>query len=81
MFGLRIKIISVLVLSKFPFRYFNIHIFSSKHKLQLSCKLIVEEDILIILEFIIGTNGVMVIVVENGHGDTSSNGRDWLHFT
>ena len=27
-------------------------------------------------------NGVMVIVVENGHGDTSSNpGRDWLHFT
>ena len=26
--------------------------------------------------------GVMVIVVENGHGDTSSNpGRDWLHFT
>ena len=26
--------------------------------------------------------GVMVIVVENGHGDTSSNpGWDWLHFT
>ena len=26
--------------------------------------------------------GVMVIVTENGHGDTSSNpGRDWLHFT
>ena len=26
--------------------------------------------------------GVMVIVVENGHGDTSSNpGRDCLHFT
>ena len=26
--------------------------------------------------------GVMVIVVVNGHGDTSSNpGRDWLHFT
>ena len=26
--------------------------------------------------------GVMVIVVGNGHGDTSSNpGRDWLHFT
>ena len=26
--------------------------------------------------------GVMVIVVENGHGDTSSNPeRDWLHFT
>ena len=25
--------------------------------------------------------GVMVIVVGNGHGDTSSNpGRDWLHF-
>ena len=29
-----------------------------------------------------GANGVMVIVVGNGHGDTSSNpGRDWLHFT
>ena len=26
--------------------------------------------------------GVIVIVVGNGHGDTSSNpGRDWLHFT
>ena len=26
--------------------------------------------------------GVMVIVVGDGHGDTSSNpGRDWLHFT
>ena len=26
--------------------------------------------------------GVMVIVVGNGHGDTSSNpGPDWLHFT
>ena len=25
--------------------------------------------------------GVMVIVVGNGHGDTSSNpGRDWFHF-
>ena len=28
-----------------------------------------------------GVRGVMVIVVGNGHGDTSSNpGRDWLHF-
>ena len=27
-------------------------------------------------------HGVMVIVVGNGHGDTSSNsGWDWLHFT
>ena len=27
-------------------------------------------------------NGVIVIVVRNEHGDTSSNpGRDWLHFT
>ena len=26
--------------------------------------------------------GVMVIVVGNGHGDTSSNpGQDWLHIT
>ena len=29
-----------------------------------------------------GARGVMVIVVGNGHGDTSSDpGRDWLHFT
>ena len=28
-----------------------------------------------------GACGVMVIVVGNGHDDTSSNpGRDWLHF-
>ena len=30
----------------------------------------------------VGGRGVMVIVVGNGRGDTSSNpGRDWLHFT
>ena len=29
-----------------------------------------------------GACSVMVIVIGNGHGDTSSNpGRDWLHFT
>ena len=29
-----------------------------------------------------GAHGVMVIVVGNGHGDSSSNlGREWLHFT
>ena len=29
-----------------------------------------------------GARGVMVIVVGNGHGDTSSSpGQDWLHFT
>ena len=29
-----------------------------------------------------GARGVMVIVVGNGHGNTSSNpGRHWLHFT
>ena len=29
-----------------------------------------------------GARGVMVIVLGNGHSDTSSNpGRDWLHFT
>ena len=33
-------------------------------------------------EFSGGARGVIVIVVGNGHGDTSSNpGRDWLHFT
>ena len=27
-------------------------------------------------------HGVMVIIIGNGHGDTSSNpGWDWLHFT
>ena len=29
-----------------------------------------------------GARGVIVIVVGNGHGDSSSNpGPDWLHFT
>ena len=29
-----------------------------------------------------GARGVMVIIVGNGHEDTSSNpGWDWLHFT
>ena len=29
-----------------------------------------------------GVRGVIVIVVGNGFGDTSSNpGQDWLHFT
>ena len=29
-----------------------------------------------------GARRVIIIVVENGHGDTSSNpGRDWLPFT
>ena len=29
-----------------------------------------------------GARGVMIIVIRNGHGDTSSNpGRDRLHFT
>ena len=35
-----------------------------------------------LIAIISGAHGVMVIVVGNGHGDTSSNpGRDWLHFT
>ena len=29
-----------------------------------------------------GVHGVVVIVIENGHGDTNSNpGWGWLHFT
>ena len=37
--------------------------------------------ITIIVVKVKGARGVMVIVVENGHRDTSSNpGRDWLHF-
>ena len=38
--------------------------------------------IVIIINIIIIARGVMIIVVENGHGDTSPNpGQDWLHFT
>ena len=36
---------------------------------------------LLVLNNFGGSCGVMVIVVGNGHGDTSLNpGRDWLHF-
>ena len=42
----------------------------------------VEELLSTYIHSIGGARGVMVIIVENGHGDTSSNpGRDWLHFT
>ena len=35
-----------------------------------------------IMQKIGGARGIMVIIVGNGHGDTSSNpGRDWLYFT
>ena len=47
---------SFLVFSKFLSLYFNIHIFSSKHKLHLTCKLFVEEDLLIIFWFIFGVS-------------------------
>ena len=34
------------------------------------------------IKLIAGARSVIVIVFENGHGDTSSNPRrDWLHFT
>ena len=40
------------------------------------------QELCILIIFWGGARGVMVIVVGNGHGDTSSNpGRDWLHFT
>ena len=33
-------------------------------------------------QYLAGARGEMVIIVGNGHGDTSSNpGRYWLHFT
>ena len=36
----------------------------------------------IIIKGLGGARGAMVIVVGNGHDDTSSNpGQDWLHFT
>ena len=29
-----------------------------------------------------GVHDIMVVTIENGHGETSSNpGQDWLHFT
>ena len=38
--------------------------------------------LLMISNILGGARGVMVIVIGNGHGDTSSNpGREWLHFT
>ena len=37
---------------------------------------------LITLSYYGGARGVVVVVVGNGHGDTSSKpGFDWLHFT
>ena len=42
-----------LLLSKFQFKYFDIPIFSSKHKLHLPCELF-GEDLLIIFQFITG---------------------------
>ena len=46
---------------------------------KIYCKL---SEKIIINQLCGGARGVMVIVVGNGHGDTSSNpGRDWLHFT
>ena len=44
----------------------------------------IEQTILTVISqyFCGGARGVMVSVVGNGHGDTSSNSRrDWLHFT
>ena len=39
-------------------------------------------DFLVMVIQYIFNCGVMVIIVGNGHGDSSSNpGRDWLHFT
>ena len=53
---LHAEIISVLVFCKFSFKYFTIYIFSSKNKLQLPCKLFVEEGLLIIFQFITGVS-------------------------
>ena len=46
------------------------------------CKLCSDRDETVYHIISEGARGVMVIVVGNGHSDTSSNpGRDWLHFT
>ena len=58
---------------------------TSKHKLHLPSKLFGVSDFFKIdhsISGVGGARGVVVIVVGNGHGDTSSNpGRDLLHFT
>ena len=56
MLPLHEDIISFLVFIKFPFKYFNIHIFFSKHKLHFLCKLFVEEDLFIISQYIMGVS-------------------------
>ena len=41
-----------------------------------------EFSVYLLLDWLEGARGVVVIIVGNGHGDTSSNpGRDWLYFT
>ena len=41
-----------------------------------------DSDLITIIYKVGGARGVTVIVVGNGHGDTSSNpGREQLHFT
>ena len=71
----------VNIFLKFKYRIFFI---SMAHFLMPSsiCYIIAEWFFYIIIyHFFGGSRGVMVIVVGNGHGDTSSNaGRDWLHF-
>ena len=43
---------------------------------------VLQGDTLVSIHVFGGARSVMVIVVGNGHGDTSSNPRpDWLHFT
>ena len=49
-------IISFLELSKFLVKTFNIHIFSSKHKLHLPCKLFVEVVLFIVFQIINGVS-------------------------
>ena len=49
---------------------------------QTMCKQITDVKLWLLSRNIGGAHGEMVIVVGNGHGDTSSNpGGDWLHFT
>ena len=47
-----------------------------------NCQCCDRNNLLMIIKGTGGAHGVMVIVVGNGHGDTSSDpGRGWLHFT
>ena len=72
------KITFLIVLLDFAY-FVNIQLY--RWDTLLPIKYIIHEWVLWVLYSCGGAHGVMVIVVGNWHGDTSSYpGRDWLHF-